>query len=107
MKKTNDPHKHSLPGGFGIVWQSATRKTFGGYPIRIGDRAFLRPADVEEQDLHAPCLVECVDIATEEDEPIWRELHCNPRSERAHDPDAVKFVPTIGELAPGTWTRIP
>lgn len=75
--------------------------------IRIGDRAFLRPKDVDDPELHAPCLVVCVDIATEEDKPIWRELHCNPRSERTHDPDAVRFVPTIGELAPGTWTRNP
>lgn len=94
--------EHRIPGS-STVWRSATRKTYGGAPVRLGDKALARGPDQDD----CPGLVVCVDIDTDADEPIWRGLTMLVSRDPVYDPGDLRYVETLDDLRPGTWTRLP
>lgn len=108
-----DEHGFYIRGGpdnpAGFFCRFATVKPFGDAPIRVDDRVLVRPGDPRFEDdwLNAPHLAVCVDIDPELDEPSFREFHLNPKNEAVYVAGDLRYVSTVEELVPGTWTRLP
>lgn len=90
--------------GLKTEWHTMTSPRFGGAPVKIGDRALVRGERWSDE---TPHVAVCSDIATDEDEPIWRSLTMIPSKDPVHDPGTLRYVDRIEDLAPGTWTRLP
>lgn len=97
--------EHRLPGS-STVWRSATRKTYGGAPLRRGERVLIWPKGrTDKGQADEPVVAICAGIGHDEGIPAFRSLEV-----LSHQDDFyfdLAFVDTIDELRPGTWTRLP
>lgn len=104
---TNDhpTGEHRIPGS-SAVWRSATRKTYGGAPLRRGERVLIwLTGRLDRGQANEPVVAICAGIDDRENEPVFRSLEV-----MAHQDDLyfdLPFVDTLDELRPGTWTRLP